>query len=114
MAAKILPDRARVCQLLDYDPATVPDEIDHIDLNPTNNRLDNLRAATRAQNNANSATRSHNKLGVKGVHRHYNRFIALITVKRKTHYLGCYGTIDEAAAAYKLAAIKYYGKFSRS
>ena len=66
---------------------SVPDMIDHQDRDPLNNRLKNLRAATRAQNRANS--RPSTKLGVKGVYARGHRFYAMAG---KT-YLGTFTTI---------------------
>src|SRR5690554_1763211 len=40
-----------------------PELIDHIDGDPSNNRLSNLRRATKAQNGWNSGPRSHNTSG---------------------------------------------------
>jgi hypothetical protein len=86
----------------------VPDLIDHQDRDPLNNRLRNLRAATYAQNRANS--RPSTKLGVKGVYARGRRFCAMAG----KIYLGTFTTIDEAAAAYKTAADSLFGEFSRS
>lgn len=41
--------------------------IDHIDGNPQNNKIDNLRLVTHKQNARNSRKRSHNKTGFTGV-----------------------------------------------
>ncbi|MGU0171669.1 HNH endonuclease [Escherichia coli] len=41
--------------------------VDHINMIRSDNRIVNLRAATRAQNGQNSKTRSDNASGVKGV-----------------------------------------------
>lgn len=46
----------------------VPMDIDHIDRDRTNNRVENLRWATRRQNLLNSSLRSNNKSGVHGVY----------------------------------------------
>lgn len=41
--------------------------IDHIDRNRSNNRIENLRIATRSENNKNASTKSHNTTGFIGV-----------------------------------------------
>lgn len=42
-------------------------EIDHINRNPVDNRISNLRLVTRSQNNFNQSLRSNNKSGHRGV-----------------------------------------------
>jgi hypothetical protein len=91
----------------------VPNIIDHKDHNPLNNRIENLRASTMAQNRANSFVRSDNALGIKGVSAARNRFMAKIGHRGKLLYLGTFDTTDEAIAAYKEAAAKLFGEFAR-
>lgn len=45
----------------------LPKEIDHIDGDKTNNRVENLRACTHTQNGQNKPAQSNNKSGVKNV-----------------------------------------------
>jgi len=93
-----------------------PPEIDHRDGNPLNNRWDNLRAATRAQNSFNMRGRS--KTGFKGVthdpkRRGTKQFAAQITVDGKTIHLGRYKTAEEAHSVYCEAALKHFGSFAK-
>lgn len=90
-------------------------EIDHINGDPLDNRLDNLREATPHQNQANKGMRIDNTSGVKGVTWDKNRglWIASLSHKRKHIHLGRYANIDEAAEAYRLGSIKYFGEYSR-
>lgn len=82
-------------------------EIDHIDGNPLNNRIVNLRLATRAQNCAN----------VKGSGVRYEadrgKWLARICVNRRQINLGRYDTEAEARAAYDVAKVKHRGAFAR-
>jgi hypothetical protein len=89
----------------------VPDIIDHADGDPRNNRISNLRAATKAQNNANS--RSRGSAGVKGAYRQGNGFFSHIKAGGKKHYLGYFATAEEAAEAYREAAVRLHGEFAR-
>jgi hypothetical protein len=89
-------------------------EVDHKDVNPSNDRWDNLREATSSQNMAN---RRAGKLGrslPKGVYWSFNRFRAQIQHNGKQLYLGGFNTVEEAAAAYASAAVKIHGAFARA
>jgi hypothetical protein len=88
--------------------------IDHIDLNPLNNRRSNIRLATRAQNARNS-TRRTNTSGYKGVHWHkrLHKWSAQIQENKNHRHLGYFDTAEAAAIAYNVAARKYHGEFAR-
>lgn len=88
-------------------------DIDHIDGDPSNNRLANLREATHAQNMANRKLSSDNRVGMKGVYRRGHRFGARKNVNGKLVNLGVYDTPEEAHAAYCRAAVKMHGQFAR-
>lgn len=89
----------------------VPIQIDHIDRDRANNRIANLRAATPSQNIANS--KGYGRLGVKGVRSYKGSFRAHIRLNGKGMHLGTFPTIEEAAAAYRDAAIRLQGEFAR-
>lgn len=94
------------------------DDIDHVNGDKSDNRIANLRAATRRQNKYNSKRRRDNTTGFKGVGRasKANRskpFCAQIMVKGKRYNLGFYATAEEAHEAYGLAARKLHGEFAR-
>lgn len=90
-------------------------QIDHRDRDESNDRWENLRAATQTQNKANSGVYRNNGLGIKGVRLHRNgQFEARIRSNGKLIYLGCFRTIDEAKAAYDSAATREFGQFARS
>jgi len=90
--------------------------IDHINCNPSDNRIVNLREASHHENMCNS--RNRNKKLLKGVtlasHNVSRPFQAQIRVHRKNVYLGCFTTQEEAHAAYCEAAWKHHGEFART
>ena len=59
--------------------------IDHINGDKHDNRLENLRACTVAQNIANSKMRSNNKSGVKGLRFSNNRWKCFVTRDYRQH-----------------------------
>lgn len=75
--------------------------IDHIDGDPGNNRISNLRDVSRSENLGNQhRARRNNSTGFLGVSPKRAKFIATIQVEGKTHSLGCYPTPEEAHQAY--------------
>lgn len=88
--------------------------IDHADRNFYNNRFNNLRLATKRQNQCNQRVRVDNKSGSKGVTWEKNRskWRAQIQINGKHLFLGRYKTKEEACNAYQKAAYKYHGEFA--
>lgn len=95
--------------------AGVNEYVDHIDGNPLNNTLDNLRICKKQQNEFNSKLRSDSSSGYKGVSyrkdRHYYR--SYINKDGKQYHLGNYNTKEEAARAYNQKAIELFGEYAR-
>lgn len=87
--------------------------IDHIDGDPSNNRMDNLRLATKAQNGWNRSAPRSNKTGVKGVCMSRGRYRAEISCNGKAFYIGEFRTLDEARDAYAAKAQELHGEFVR-
>lgn len=94
---------------------TMPPEIDHIDGNPSNNRIENLRAVTHAQNMKNSKMPVTNTTGYKGVRYHKGnaKWTAQISINNRSKYLGSFESPEDAAEAYRSAAREHYGEFAR-
>lgn len=91
------------------------EEVDHIDLNPLNNRRSNLRLTSHQQNSANRRKPISNTSGFKGVcwDKQTNKWQAKIGVNNKQKYLGRFDTPEEAYAAYCKAAEELHGEFAR-
>ena len=87
--------------------------IDHIDGNPSNNKLSNLRPANEAQQKWNAKHRRNNNSGSRGVYPTRARWFARIYVNGKSRHLGCFEVKEHAMAAYDAAARKLHGKFYR-
>ena len=100
-----------------YHHETMPHMIDHIDGTFRNNRIENLRECTSAQNQYNSPRKSNNKSGYKGVafcSGYRNPWRARIVVNKQPILLGRYDTPEEAAVAYAEGAKRYAQEFARS
>lgn len=92
-----------------------PDDVDHENNVRDDNRLDNLRDAGKLMNNKNrSVVRAKNGLKGAFVHSTTGRFFSQIAVQGQCQYLGSFETIEDAARAYDLAAIRLHGEFART
>ena len=95
-------------------------EIDHINLQRDDNRIDNLREATHGQNQHNSKSYKNNSHGVKGITKHKykgvwtGQWVASIQRNKKHYYLGIFNSAKDAHAAYCKAAETFYGEFART
>jgi len=88
------------------------ESIDHIDGNRVNNNIENLRESTTQQNSFNTGPQKNNKLGIKGVSKYGNKYIATIFINGKRKYLGFFDTIEEAKLVREEAEIKLFKEFS--
>jgi hypothetical protein len=93
-----------------------PADVDHINGIKNDNRLGNLRPATRSQNQANMRKHDANTSGYKGVswNQQHRKWRANIRVNGRLKYLGAFDGPAEAHAAYLRAAEGGFGEFARS
>ncbi len=93
-----------------------PSEIDHANGQPDDNRLTNLRLATRSQNNTNRPMPP-SKSGFRGVYKDSrnpdNPWVAKVVKNRKQYHVGTFPTPELAYAAYCKAADSLHGEFAR-
>jgi hypothetical protein len=90
-------------------------EIDHINGVRTDNRVENLRVATRSENMQNTKKPVTNKSGKKGVSwdKTTGKWRAEIRANGKKYNLGRFKTIEEAFKAHESAADKLHRCFAR-
>lgn len=91
-----------------------PGEIDHKDGDGSNNAIENLRPATRSQNNFNS-DRLTGASGLRGAYwdSKSSSWYSKIQVDGQVHHLGMFRTAEEAHVAYRAAADRMAGEFAR-
>jgi hypothetical protein len=85
-------------------------DLDHINRVRSDNRLCNLREATRAQNCQNQPISGSNKSGVTGVHVHKitGKWAVSISIEGKQKHLGLFVSLEDATQARKLAELRHY------
>ena len=86
-----------------------PDNIDHINHDGMDNRIENLRSVSNEENMKNRTLQSNNKSGVNGVSwfKNMNKWVAKIAVDNKDKHLGYFIDFNDAVRARKLAEIKF-------
>jgi hypothetical protein len=85
-----------------YTHGYIPELIDHIDRDRSNNRIQNLRAYDKNMNNKNTLGKGYY------LHNQTGKYCAQITLDYKHIHLGCYETEQEARQAYLIAKNKYH------
>ena len=89
--------------------------IDHINGDRKDNRISNLRLATRGQNRQNSKMNENNTTGYKCVHlKSSGRFEVQVSAGGVRRYFGTYSTAEEAHSVYLREMKKLHGEYGRS
>jgi hypothetical protein len=88
--------------------------IDHINRDTKDNRVVNIRLATKRQQLGNTKLSRKNKSGYRGVcwNKQSKRWNAFIRINKKSVFLGSFNSKERAACAYNDAALEYFGKFA--
>ena len=95
-----------------YVYGVLPPLLDHINGNPDDNRIANLRPATRSQNAANSRKSEANTSGYKGVSRSGDGWVAQVKCGSRKHRSRRYASPEAAHAKYVEEATKHFGEFA--
>lgn len=104
----------RLAWLLFHGLDPVDMEIDHVNGNPKDNRLCNLRLSSKAENQRNRGAQLNSTTGLKGVSKKRNRWVAQIKVNGEKRFLGSYLDPHSAHAAYAQAAEQWHGAYARA
>lgn len=94
-----------------YVHGYIPEQdTDHMNQIRSDNRICNLRLATRSQNNQNRRLESRNTSGAKGVSwcKRRRKWLVQIMVDGKNKFVGYYVELTAAAAARKAAELQYH------
>jgi hypothetical protein len=93
----------------------LPKYIDHIDGNPLNNNIANLREASKQQNQWNRKKSSNNTSGTKNVYWHTQsqKWRVVLTKNKKDIYMGSFNELELAELVAIEADLSYHGEYSR-
>jgi hypothetical protein len=95
----------------------LPETVDHINGDTSDNHIENLRAASCAENSRNTKRTTRNKSGYKGVV--YEKrlgakpYVVYIKINGQQTRQGNYATPEEAHEVYKRVAAEAFGEFAR-
>jgi hypothetical protein len=97
-----------------YCHGYLPEVVDHKDQDVTNNRISNLRPATKSQNAMNAKTISTNSSGYKGVgfHKKTGKWRGRVMLDKKEYHVGLFETAEEAAEAANAKRAELHGEFA--
>ena len=86
--------------------------VDHVNHNKLDNRAENLRICSAAENLRNQTSRKKYKGVFLLTGKRKKKWQSIIIFNRERHYLGTFATEEEAAMAYNEAAVTLFGEFA--
>ena len=103
--------RSRLVWVMHFGEIPEGIQIDHIDRNVSNDRIENLRLATNSENNINKEMKISNTSGFRGIYfcKNKNKWLAEIGLNGKQYRIGRFKTKEEAYQAYLKSAREFHG-----
>ena len=97
-----------------YHHGVMPEQIDHINRDPFDNRVENLRAATSSENARNRKLFANNKSGVKGVcwHKRIKKWGVACSVEGRQKHLGYFDDLTVAERIAMTMREQMHGQFA--
>lgn len=92
----------------------LPEIVDHINGIVTDNRIENLRASTKNQNQWNRNNNIKSATGRRGVVLKDGRYCAICKINNKRHHLGSFGTLEEAETVLKVFRLENHKEFANN
>ena len=89
-------------------------QVDHANGDGLDNRRENLRICTHADNMRNRRMQKNNKTGYRGVTVKGKKYRACLSLNNKTIHIGVFADPKDAAKAYDEKAQELYGEFART
>lgn len=99
-----------------YHHGFLPKNVDHIDGNKQNNKIENLREATTQENQFNAKKSQKNTSGYKNVSfcKNSKKWFVQLRINKKNRYIGYFADIELADLVAQEARDKYHKEFARS
>jgi hypothetical protein len=84
--------------------------LDHINRNPADNRIENLRIVSQSENNLNQGRRKDNTSGHRGIrwNYRYGKYVSRIKKDGKEYHLGLFENLQDAVDARNMKAVELY------
>jgi hypothetical protein len=97
-----------------YHYGYMPKIVDHINKNPADNKIENLREASLTENQYNRKLNKNNTSGIKNVywHNQAKKWNVRLIVNKKIKSFGLYDNLELARLVSEEARNKYHGKFA--
>tara|TARA_R110000772_G_scaffold261549_1_gene380088 strand:+ start:421 stop:918 length:498 start_codon:yes stop_codon:yes gene_type:complete len=103
----------RLCYMCNYPTEDISLlEIDHIDMDKLNNKIENLRKCCKSDNSSNKIVYKNNKLGIKNISESRNGYIFQLT-KNGKHYAKRFKKLQDAIDYRDIKVKEINGEFAR-